>query len=159
MTEGFDDKTAIGKRLRRLSNVIDQDAKRLYEAAGIDFEQRWFGVLNLLIRNKAMTVKSLAEQLRISHASVSETRKSLEKAEIVRAQPDKSDGRARLLSLTPKGRKLVERLTPVWSALEDVSVELNDEARNVVAALDRLDKALERQSLFERALDKLEKPR
>ena len=38
---GFDDRTAIGKRLRRLSALIDQDARRLYLDAGVNFEQRW----------------------------------------------------------------------------------------------------------------------
>jgi hypothetical protein len=36
---------AIGARLRRLSDRIDREADGLYSALGIDFEQRWFGVM------------------------------------------------------------------------------------------------------------------
>ncbi len=150
-TKGFSDKTAIGKRLRRLSELIDRDAKSLYKDLGVQFEQRWFGVLNELVVNGPMTVKELAEALRITHASVSETRRSLEAANIIMAKADKSDGRQRILHLTAKGRRLVETLAPLWQALEDASNELNDEARNVVAALDRLDAALMRKSLYDRA--------
>ena len=75
---GFDDSNAIGKKLRILSSNIDRDAKRLYEFQNIDFEQRWFGVLNQLILDGPSTVRRLANALEISHASVSETRKSLE---------------------------------------------------------------------------------
>ena len=156
---GFDDRTAIGKRLRRLSALIDQDARRLYLDAGVNFEQRWFGVLNLLVRNEAMTVKALAAELQITHASVSETRRSLEKEGVVRSRADASDGRQRLLSLTAKGRRLCEKLRPLWKVLEETSDELNDEARNVVAALDRLSAALEKRSLYERAAEKLAKAR
>ncbi len=154
---GFDDKTAIGKRLRRLSALIDQDARRLYLEAGVNFEQRWFGVLNLLAANEAMTVKELAAELQITHASVSETRRSLEKENIIRSKADATDGRQRLLSLTAKGKRLCEKLQPLWLALEETSDELNDEARNVAAALDRLSAALEKRSLYERAAEKLAK--
>ncbi|MFC2950613.1 MarR family winged helix-turn-helix transcriptional regulator [Marinicaulis aureus] len=154
-TRGFSDKTAIGKRLRRLSELIDRDAKSLYKEQGVQFEQRWFGVLNELVVNGPMTVKELAQALRITHASVSETRRSLEAANIIVATADKSDGRQRILHLTAKGKRLVDTLSPLWQALEDASIELNHEARNVVAALDRLDAALERQSLYERVARKL----
>ncbi len=154
-TKGFSDKTAIGKRLRRLSELIDRDAKSLYKEQGVHFEQRWFGILNELVVNGPMTVKELAQALKITHASVSETRRSLEAANIIGAKTDKSDGRQRILHLTAKGKRLVETLSPLWQALEDASNELNDEARNVVAALDRLDAALTRKSLYDRATENL----
>ena len=154
-TRGFSDKTAIGKRLRRLSELIDRDAKSLYKEQGVQFEQRWFGVLNELVVNGPMTVKELAQALRITHASVSETRRSLEAANIIAAKADKSDGRQRILHLTAKGKRLVDTLSPLWQALEDASIELNHEARNVVAALDRLDAALMRKSLYDRAAEYL----
>ena len=154
-TRGFSDKTAIGKRLRRLSELIDRDAKSLYKEQGVQFEQRWFGVLNELVVNGPMTVKELAQALRITHASVSETRRSLEAANIIAAKADKSDGRQRILYLTAKGKRLVDTLSPLWQALEDASIELNHEARNVVAALDRLDAALMRKSLYDRAAEYL----
>ena len=152
---GFDDKTAMGKQLRRLSDQIDQDAKRFYKTAGVHFEQRWFGVLNELVVNGPMTVKELAEALRITHASVSETRRSLEAANIIVAKADKSDGRQRILHLTAKGKRLVETMSPLWQALQAASVNLNEETRNVVAALNRLDAALARKSLYDRAMENL----
>ena len=90
---------------------------------------------------------------------MSETRRSLEKEGVVRSRADASDGRQRLLSLTAKGRRLCEKLRPLWKVLEETSDELNDEARNVVAALDRLSAALEKRSLYERAAEKLAKAR
>jgi len=66
---------AIGARLRRLSERIDRDAGRLYAEAGIDFEQRWFGVINLLALLGPRTVGELASFLGVSHASVSQVRR------------------------------------------------------------------------------------
>lgn len=141
---------AIGARLRRVSEWIDGDATRVYGALGIDFEQRWFGVLNQLARHGPASVGELALALRITHVSVSQTRQSLERAGIVASEADPADARRRRLSLTEDGARLVERLTPLWRAFEEAAQELNAEAGDVAAALDRLDDALTRKSLFDR---------
>jgi len=144
---------AIGARLRRLSERIDRDANRVYALLGIEFEQRWMGVLDLIARRGPMSVNELAATLAISHPSVSQTRRSLTAAGLLEEQPDAADGRRRILHLTRDGRALVRRLRPVWAALEAAGRELNAEAHDAVSALDRLDEALDRRSLFERVND------
>ena len=146
---------AIGARLRRLSELLDGDAKQLYEERDIAFEQRWHGLLDQIARNGAMTVGELAQALHISHASVSQARQSLEKTGLVVHLADPADGRERRIDLSAKGRKFVDAVTPLWRALEAASLELDDESRGVAAALDRLADALERQSLLERARRRL----
>jgi DNA-binding MarR family transcriptional regulator len=142
---------AIGARLRRLSERIDRDAGRVYAAAGVTFEQRWFGVIHALFRHGPLSVGEVADLLGISHASVSQTRQSLIGAGLLAPRGDPNDGRRRTLHLTNAGAKLVARLTPIWNVLNQVAIELDAEAREVVAALDRLEQALDRRSLYERA--------
>ncbi len=141
---------ALGARLRRLSEAIDADTARIYAGLGVPFEQRWFGVLNQLVQGGPTTVGAIAAALRITHASVSETRRSLEAAGLVDSEPDPADGRRRRLIPTPRGRELAARLEPLWRTFEAVSEELNSEAGDVIAVLDRLDAALAESSLFER---------
>ena len=143
---------AIGARLRRLSEMVDGDTTRIYETLGIRFEQRWFGVLNQLALNGPATVSELASALRISHASVSQTRQSLEQEGIVLARPDPSDARRRTLKLSAAGRRLINQMRPLWQALETAALELNAEAGNVTRALDRMDDALASVSMFDRVL-------
>lgn len=149
---------AIGGRLRRLSERIDRDATRIYAEAGQEFEQRWFGVLNQLVLQGPLSVGSAAATLGITHVSISQTRSSLEAAGLIERRPDPNDGRSSKMVLTRKGQQLAKRLAPVWEALNAVAVELDTEAGNVVAALDRLDAALDRKSLYERAKEKLGEP-
>jgi len=143
---------AIGARLRRLSESLDGDSTRVYAALGIPFEQRWFGVLNQLAILESASVGELAAILKITHVSVSQTRQSLENAGIVASQSDPDDARKKKLKLTAKGARLVAKLGPIWAAFDEVARELNRESENVVAALDRLDDALERQSTFDRMM-------
>ncbi len=147
---GYGTEAAVGARLRRLSELLERDAGRLYEAAGVTFEQRWFGVLNQLMIGGPMTVSELAKALRITHASVSQSRRSLELAGFIVSKPDVQDKRKRHLQVSRKGRSLWKRLTVVWDALEVVARELDEEAQGVIAALDRFDAALRRSSLYER---------
>ncbi|TWB63515.1 MarR family winged helix-turn-helix transcriptional regulator [Nitrospirillum viridazoti] len=146
---------ALGARLRRLSETIDGDATRTYDTLGVTFEQRWFGVLNQLVLNGPLTVGELAGHLRITHVSVSQTRASLEKAGLARTTADPDDARRRRLALTPAGMALVDTLRPLWRALETAALELDAEAQAVTAALDRLEDALARRSLYQRVLDHL----
>lgn len=141
---------ALGGRLRRLSERIDRDANRVYAELGVDFEQRWLGVLDQLVLRGAMSVNDLARALVISHPSVSETRNSLRRAGLITERADPADGRRRTLHLTTKGKALVAKLQPVWTVLDQVGVALDSEAGDVVAALNRLEDALDRSSLFDR---------
>lgn len=141
---------AIGARLRRLSEQMDGDTGRVYAALGVEFEQRWFGVLNQLALNGPMTVGELAAALGITHVSVSQTRRSLEAAGLVAGTADAKDARRKLLAPTGAAQALIARLTPVWTAFEAAALELDAEAGGAAAALDRLDDALARRSLHER---------
>lgn len=146
---------AVGAMLRRLSERIDADATRVYADLGIEFEQRWFGVLNQLALNGPMGVGDLAAALRITHVSVSQTRQSLEKAGLVEVLADPADGRRRSLALTLAGRALVEGLAPLWRAFDEAALELDQEAGGVAQALGRLADALEHRPLYERIMQRL----
>jgi MarR family transcriptional regulator, organic hydroperoxide resistance regulator len=146
---------AIGARLRRLSESIDEDAGRIYSDLGIVFQQRWVGILEQLDGKDAQSVGALAASLGIRHSSVSQTRRSLEDAGLVESDVDPQDGRSRLLRLSLSGKQLVRRLKPLWRILNSTSLELDKEAGGVIAALDRLDRALEQQPLYDRVKQKL----
>lgn len=147
--------SALGGRIRRLSDRIDGDAGRIYHAQDVHFEQRWFGVMNQLVLHGSLTVTELAGILHIRHASVSQTRTSLERAGLVRTQPDPADGRSRTVLLTAKGKRLVEQMRPTWDALSIAATELEEEVGEVSRMLGRLEAALDRKSLFDRAKDAL----
>ncbi len=145
---------AIGARLRRLSESIDEDAGRIYSELGIRFQQRWVGILEELAKRGPQTVGELAEALGIRHSSVSQTRRSLEEVGLVESGAHPDDARSRKLRLSASGKQLIRKLEPLWEILNATSIELDQEAGHVVAALDRLDAALDRLSLYERVRQK-----
>ena len=146
---------AIGARLRRLSDRIDREAEQVYRDLGVTFEQRWFGLLNILALSGPLSVGEIAQALGVTHAAVSQTRAALEARELVAADADPADARRRALKLTAAGQQLVDDLRPVWDALNEVAVELNRAAGDAVETLARLEAALNRQSLSARLGDRL----
>ena len=148
----------LGGRLRRLSDRIDREAKTLYEAFDVTFEQRWFPVFNCLRGGEALSVQDLADRLRVSHVSISVIRTALEQAGLVMSRADEKDGRRRVLALTAEGEALSERLAPLFQALNQAATELNAEAGDAIAAIAQLEAALDRQSLPDRVRGCLETP-
>ncbi len=147
---------AIGARLRRLSDRIDREADRLYSDFGIDFEQRWFGVINQLTLVGPLSVGELSALLGISHVAVSQTRTALMERGLVATADDPADARRRVLTLSAAGRRLAKRLAPLWAALNKAAGDLDREADGVVEALARLEAALDERSLAERVRAKLD---
>lgn len=142
-------RAAIGARLRRLSERLDGEARRVYAAEGFVFEQRWLGVLDILSEGPR-TVGELAAMLGVSHPSVSETRRSLVGAGLVEGTPDGRDRRRQSLTLTEAGVRLVAELRPLWAVLDTVAVELDSEAGGLTAVLVKLEAALDREPLDRR---------
>lgn len=147
---------ALGARLRRLSERIDRDAARLYQDAGVAFEQRWFGVVRLLAASGPLSVGEMAPLLGVSHATVSQIRSGLAAAGLIDWAAVAGNPRQRRLRLTPEGVAMASRLTPLWTALSESAVELNAEAGDALAALQRLEDALARASLHERVRTRLQ---
>ncbi|MBL8771391.1 MAG: winged helix DNA-binding protein [Phenylobacterium sp.] len=141
---------AIGARLRRLSERIDQDVGLLYAASGIRFQQRWYGPFNQIRLLGPISGGEIAQRLRVTHVAVSQACSGLITAGLVERALDPTDSRRRLLTLTPAGRELGETMDHFWRALEALSEELNREAGDLHLPLDRLEAALDRESIEER---------
>jgi MarR family transcriptional regulator, organic hydroperoxide resistance regulator len=142
----------VGARLRRLSERIDRESNAVYAHLGLHFEQRWMGVLMLLDERGEMTVGELAEVLRITQPSVSQTLRSLQIARIVSDKVDPRDSRRRVQRLSPKGLQFIKQVRPAWVALMQTAQDLDREGIDLLTPIDQIEKSLDRKSVLERAL-------
>lgn len=138
---------AIGARLRRLSDRIDNEIGELYLANGVAFQQRWYGTFNQVRLMGPISGGEIARHLRVTHVTISQVSTALVKAGLVQMTPDPSDSRRRLLSLTVAGVELAEKMDAFWTALEALSSELNDAAGDLLSPLGRLEAALDREPI------------
>jgi DNA-binding MarR family transcriptional regulator len=140
-------------RLRRLTDRLARDGRRVYAELDIEFEPVWFPVFYLLSRNSPISVTDLARELRITHPAVNQVTTAMAKAGLVTSHRDKQDDRRRMVSLSAKGRRLAKELLPVWSAFETATSELfQGIGVDLIDALDRIETALDETDQFTRIM-------
>ena len=101
----------IAVRIVRVSEALARIATRRIEA-------RWglkntdLRVLNVLDGAVPLPVAEVSRRTHVDKAWISRTLKSLDERGLVERSPDRWDGRLALVSLTPKGRALLEEVRP-----------------------------------------------
>jgi MarR family transcriptional regulator, organic hydroperoxide resistance regulator len=141
---------AIGARLRRISERIDQETGQIYRQLHVKFEQRWYGPFNQIRLHEPIGVSEIAGRLGITHAAASQSCSSLLNAGLIAVTTDPQDARRRPLLVTAAGQSLAQTMDPIWIKLDTVSQQLAAEACGLLVALEGLEKALDRQSIGQR---------
>ena len=104
---------------------------------------RAYALLELLHNAGPMTVSNLATRLTIDATGVSRLCARMEEDGELIIEPDRDDRRARLLSLTPAGRKLARHVdTSSAGHFRRLLKPLGKDADGVIAALRRLSRIM-----------------
>jgi DNA-binding MarR family transcriptional regulator len=95
---------ALGSRLRALSELVTEDAEKIYKLYNVDLKPKWFPVFYFLSnQDKGKSITSIANYIGHSHPSVIKIVREMSKEGLVYEQKDKSDGRKNNIILTQKG--------------------------------------------------------
>jgi len=148
----------FGSRLRRLSESFLGDVNNIYKAHKIPFDAAWFPVFYILSREEEVSIRKISDQLNISHSAASQMISGLQEKGYIKSTVSKKDARHKVVTFTPKGQKLLQRIQPVWTALQKAMEELSDgeaESQKILVALSQIENKLEEKTLFERIEDHL----
>lgn len=143
---------AVAARLQRLADTIRRDGVQVYKEHGIDFEPKWFPVVYVLHEKGPTSVVDLATEVGIAHPSVIQLVKELEAKKLVKSAADKTDGRRRLLSLTPAAEKLVKKMKPVWKKIRAAVEEMVETENNLMKAMMETEKRLQMETFYQRVM-------
>jgi DNA-binding MarR family transcriptional regulator/predicted GNAT family N-acyltransferase len=149
-------KMALGSRLRKLSDMVTEDALKIYGLYNVKLEPRWFPVFYMLAERETLAVTEIAQVIGQTHASVSQIVKEMKKQDLVKETKDAKDGRKTMLLLSEKGRAMVpnlkQQVTDVQQAVEDLFGEMQ---YDLWKAMEETEFLLGRQNLFERVKYKM----
>lgn len=147
-------KIALGSRLRRLSEMITEDAARLYELYGVGLQPKWFPVFYALSEGAQKSITAIAIEIGHSHPSVSKIIREMSTHGLITGMKDRKDGRRNNVKLSRKGNLIVERIrdqyTDVGAALEEAFGETQYDLWKAIAEWEFL---LEQKSLFRRVTE------
>lgn len=145
---------ALGSRLRRLSELVTDQASKVYELYEIDMNPKWFPVFYALAQGEDKSIMQIAQEISHSHPSVSTIVKEMVKHGVAQEVPNKADARKNYIRLTDKGREINERIQVQY---EDVNAAvenaLNETQYNIWKAIEEWEFLLEQKSLLNRVKD------
>jgi len=102
-------------RFRRISEKLYIDGDKIYRDNNIGFKASWFSVYYILATtDKPKTVLELADEIGFSHISVKNVVRELETNKLVIIKEHPTDKRSKHISLSIKGKKLLEKLEKIW---------------------------------------------
>jgi len=144
-------KLAIGSRLRLLSEKITEDAAQIFRLYNIDMQPKWFPVFYVLSTEGASTITAIAKEIGHSHPSVSKIIAEMSKKGYVKEKNDKADGRRNMVSLSPKGKEIIEKIQDQYKDVNSAVEELSSNTRNDLwKAIGEWEFLLEQKSLLRR---------
>lgn len=148
---------AIGSRMKGLTDRLLRGGSEVYRYLDIDFEPRWFTLFYLLSTEASpLSIQELADALKVSHPAVIQTAQMLLKKGHIRSFQDESDRRKRRLAITPKGKELAAKLTPVWNCFLAAGVELFDNSGvDMLESIQKVEAELDREEMGSRIIRKI----
>ncbi|MBP1767598.1 MAG: family N-acetyltransferase [Candidatus Aminicenantes bacterium] len=148
---------AIASRMKRLTDGLLRGGSEAYRSLGLDFEPRWFTLFYFLhAEGSPLSIKEIADALKVSHPAVIQTAQMLAKKGLIRSSQDSKDKRKRRLALTPKGKELAVSLDPVWGGFGSAAAELFAGAGiDMLDAVQRVEAELDREEMGSRIIRKI----
>ena len=142
---------AIGSRLRRLSELLTEQAGQVYALYEVEMQPKWFPVFYVLSEGEGKSITQIAQEIGHSHPSVSTIVKEMVKNKVAKESPGKDDARKNFVKLTAKGLDILKKAqltyTDVNSAIENA---LNETQNNLWRAIEEWEFLLEQKSLLRR---------
>jgi DNA-binding MarR family transcriptional regulator/GNAT superfamily N-acetyltransferase len=147
-------KMALGSRLRRLSELITDQAADVYALYEVDIQPKWFPVFYVLSSGGEKTISQIAQEIGHSHPSVSTIVKEMEKSGVVAKGDNKNDKRENYVKLTEKGFKINERVRAQYQDVEAVVEKAIAETQSDIwKAIEEWEYLLGEKSLLKRVID------
>jgi DNA-binding MarR family transcriptional regulator len=143
----------FGSRLKRLGDTFVNDVNRIYKDHKIPFDASWFPVFYILSEHKEISIKEISNKLNVSHSAISQLITNLQQKGYIRSVVSKKDARNKAITFTAKGEKLLQKIQPVWNALEKAMHQLTEESthsKKILKALTAIESGIKEKNLFER---------
>jgi DNA-binding MarR family transcriptional regulator len=147
----------LASRLERLSERFKKDAAIIYKQQFKDIKYKWYPALHVIHMKSSIGVVELANELSYAHPTIIDTLKELEQKKMITSVVDKKDKRKKVVSLTAKGQKIIETITPLTIAFEKEAAELVENKHHLLKAIEAVEKKLDEEDLASRINKRLKR--
>ncbi|MEO1032877.1 MAG: MarR family transcriptional regulator [Bacteroidota bacterium] len=150
------DYLGFATRLKRISDKLILDGRRLYRSLGLEMEPNWFLIFKLLNEHGSLTINQITEKLKFSHPSVITIINKMEAVGYITSKKSDSDQRKRVVRLSPKGIQKQKEFEVIWdAATQGMTSALS--GMNALEFIDELESRFLDKDFKQRALESYEK--
>lgn len=115
----------LGTQLRHLIELLDGAVEASYVEAGLDYRPRYTPVMRALIAQEPLTIGQIASCAGITQPAATQTVALMMKQGLLMSAAGTSDGRQKLVRLSPDGRSMVPQLQRCWQATAAAAASLD----------------------------------
>jgi DNA-binding MarR family transcriptional regulator len=112
--------------LRKATRAVSRMYDDFLRDEGLNITQ--FSVLRLICTEKALSISTLGRYMVMDRTSITRALAPLERDNLINSRPG-ADKRIRMVSVTNKGRKLIEEAEPKWRQAQEALMETVGENR------------------------------
>jgi DNA-binding MarR family transcriptional regulator len=112
--------------LRKATRAVSRMYDDFLRDEGLNITQ--FSVLRLICTEKALSILTLGRYMVMERTSITRALAPLERDGLINSRPG-ADKRIRMVSVTNKGRKLIEEAEPKWRQAQEALMETVGENR------------------------------
>lgn len=145
---------SLGTRLRHALDLMDGGVARACGDLGLaGYRPRYSPVVRVLVADGPCSIRELAEATGVTHSAASQTVAQMRRDGLV-ALAAGTDGRQRIVRLTPKARRLLPAIEAEWAATTAAAARLDAELPYPLTTLvEALHDALRRRPFRQRIAD------
>ena len=144
-------KLTLGSRLRRLSEMLTEDAAKVYDLYEVPLDPKWFPAFYVLSHQEEASITEIAQIIGHSHPSVSRIVKEMKKKGLVITNKSAEDARINIVKLSNTGKKLIPKIEKqyldVTKAVDDL---LSKTQHDLWKAVEEVEFLLADKNLFDR---------
>lgn len=141
-------------RLKRISDAMMHEGRRLYNGLDIDIEPNWYIIFKLLKSRGPMSVTNIADSILMAHPSVITIINKMMDSGYLISEKDEKDSRKRVLDLSDRAIKMLPEYEKIWEAGENGIKEAMEE-HNALDFISVLEDKFFTKGFKERTLEQL----
>lgn len=144
----------MGSRLKRVSEYMMRETQIVYDTFHIDFDPYLFPTFKIIKNKDGVTNTEINASLRTTQPATTQAINKLVKKGLIELKEDKSDKRKKIIHLSEKGKKLVQKVTPIWNSIEHTIKEYTQiESSSLIEHLNILESKFNKKGFSEAIIE------
>lgn len=141
-------------RLKRISDAMMHEGRRMYSELDIDIEPNWFVIFKLLKARGPLCVTDIADSIQMAHPSVITIINKMMNAGYLISEKDPEDSRKRVLDLSNRAVQMLPTFEKIWEA-GDVAMAQALDGMDALSFLVQLEDLFTNKGFKQRTLEQL----